>query len=248
MRAGSLAILGIAAYSAFLVATMPARWAAERLGLRGNVALHAVNGSIWRGDAQAVVGLGGGTFALDRIDWRFLPARLLHGRMAYEVQANGAGLKAAGEVGRGFAGWAVRNLVASGDAAIATAALPWMSPWRPAGNVTLTADSMDIDGNQARGNALLEWRDAASAMSEVRPLGTYRAELAAEGAGGNVKVSTLQGTLRVTGQGRLEFPSRLTFTGEARGEGDKAKALDPLLNLLGPARPDGSRAIDWRTR
>jgi len=248
MRAGSLAILGIAAYSALLVATMPARWAAERLGLRGNVALHSVTGTIWRGDAQAVVAIGGGTFTVDRLAWDFRPARLLQGRLAYDVTAQGAGFDAKGEAARTFGGWGVRGLAARADAAIATAAFPWMSPWRPAGNVTLTSDAMDIDGNQARGNAQLEWRDAASAMSEVKPLGTYRAELAAEGAGGSVKVSTLQGALRVTGQGRLEFPSRLTFTGEARGDGANAKALEPLLQLLGPARPDGSRAIDWRSR
>jgi len=247
MRAGSLAIVGIAAYGVFLVATMPARWAAERAALR-DVALHAVNGTIWRGDAQAVIRVGGGTFTVDRLAWDFRPARLLQGRLAYDVAAQGAGFDARAEAARTFAGWSVRGLAARADAAVATAAFPWMSPWRPAGNVTLTSDAMDVDGNQARGTAQLEWRDAASAMSEVKPLGTYRAELAADGAGGNVKVTTLQGALRVAGQGRLEFPSRLTFTGEALGEGDKARALDPLLQLLGPARPDGSRAIEWRTR
>ena len=47
MRPGSLAILGITAYSVFLVATLPARWAAERMGVRGNLALHSVEGTIW---------------------------------------------------------------------------------------------------------------------------------------------------------------------------------------------------------
>jgi len=248
MRPGSLAILGIAAYSVFLVATMPARWAAERAGARANVALHAVNGTIWNGDAQAVVGAGGGTFTLEHVRWRLVPVRLLQGSLAYEIHANGSGIKAAGEVGRKLSGWHVRDFIASADAALATAALPWMGPWRPEGNVTLEAASIDLDGASARGNAVVEWRDAASAMSEVKPLGTYRAEIAAEGPGANLRVTTVQGALRVAGQGRLEFPSRLTFTGEARGEGDKAKALEPLLNLIGPARPDGARAIDWRTR
>src|SRR5687768_18586816 len=121
MRAGSLAILGIAAYSAFLVATMPARWAADRLDPRGKVSLHAVNGSSWRGDAQAVIGLGGGTFTVDRLTWDFRPARLLQGRLAYDFAAQGAGFDAKGEAARTLAGWSIRGLAARADAAVATA-------------------------------------------------------------------------------------------------------------------------------
>ena len=94
----------------------------------------------------------------------------------------------------------------------------------------------------------LDVKGASTALSEVRPLGSYRADVVAEGAGARVNVATVEGPLRLSGQGRLEFPSRFAFTGEARGEGTNATALDPLLNLIGPARPDGARAIDWRTR
>jgi hypothetical protein len=34
--------------------------------------------------------------------------------------------------------------------------------------------------------------------------------------------------------------------GEARGEAARAAALAPLLDLIGPAKPDGSRTIDVR--
>jgi general secretion pathway protein N len=248
MRPGSLAILGIAAYSVFLVATLPARWAVERAGTSGDLALHSVEGTIWNGEAQAVVGLGGGTFTVDRLAWRFLPSRLLQARLGYAISAQGAGFEAQGEAARSFSGWSVRDLKARADAALATAALPWTGPWRPEGSVSATVPSLELAGREARGNLQLEWRNAASALSEVKPLGSYRAEVAAEGAGANLRVSTLEGALRVTGQGRLEFPSRLAFTGEARAEAAKAGALQPLLDLIGPARPDGSRAIDWRTR
>ena len=114
--------------------------------------------------------------------------------------------------------------------------------------MSATVASLELAGREARGNLQLEWRNAASALSEVKPLGSYRAEVAAEGAAASLRVSTIEGALRVTGQGRLEFPSRLAFTGEARAEASKAGALQPMLDLIGPARPDGSRAIDWRTR
>ena len=40
----------------------------------------------------------------------------------------------------------------------------------------------------------------------------------------------------------------MTFSGEARGEGANAAALEPLLNLMGPRRPDGARSIEVRIR
>ena len=61
-----------------------------------------------------------------------------------------------------------------------------------------------------------------------------------------LKVTTLEGPLRITGQGTLASPARLAFSGEARAEGDAAKALEPLLDLLGARRPDGARALEWR--
>ena len=93
----------------------------------------------------------------------------------------------------------------------------------------------------------MEWRGAAVGLSEVRPLGTYRADIHAEGHAGKVVVSTVEGRLRIAGQGTLTPPTRIVFRGEARAEGADAKALEPLLDLFGPARPDGARALDWQT-
>src|SRR6187402_3036819 len=116
MRPGSLAILGIAAYSAFLVATMPARWVAERaLPGPGRFALQEVEGTIWHGDAKAAIGGFGGTFTIDRIEWHFQPTRLLQGRLAYGVSVRGAGFEGKTELGRSFGGWALRDLTLRSD-------------------------------------------------------------------------------------------------------------------------------------
>ena len=249
MRPGSLAILGIAAYSTFLVATMPARWVAERsLPAEGRFALREVEGTIWRGSAKAAIGSMTGTLGVDRIEWRFLPSRLLQGRAAYDVATRGAGFEARGELGRKLAGWSLHGLSARADAAIATAILPWVSPWRPEGTLTAAAESLDLADQRLHGALRIDWTNAAVALSEVRPLGSYRAEVIADGAAARISVTSQGGALRVAGQGQLQLPSRLTFSGEARGEGPNAAALERLLDLMGPRRPDGARAIEWRTR
>jgi general secretion pathway protein N len=249
VRPGSLALLGLAAYSAFLVAGMPARWVAERVLPPGprSYALQEIDGTIWRGSARAAFGTHAGTLAIDQVQWRFLPVRLLQGRAAYEVHVDDPAMKASGELGRTLGGWNIRGN-AGIDAALLTRALPWTAPWRPEGRVSLDVPGMQLAGQEARGKAELEWRDASTALSEVKPLGSYRAQIEAAGPSADVRVSTVQGALRVAGQGRLEFPSRFTFSGEARGEGPQAAALQPLLDLMGPRKPDGTHAIAWRAR
>jgi general secretion pathway protein N len=249
MRPGSLAILGVAAYSVFLVVTMPARWAAERLVPGpGRIALQEVEGTIWNGTARAAIGGYAGTLAIDRIEWSFKPSRLLAARAAYDVAIRGAGFEARGELARSFGGWAGRDIAARADASVATLLAPWMRAWRPEGNVSLAARTLDLDRLDLRGDMRIEWTGASTALSEVKPLGSYRADVAAEGPAARIAVTTQSGPLRVAGQGRLAWPSQFNFTGEARGEGPSAQALEPLLALMGARKPDGSYAIAWQSR
>jgi general secretion pathway protein N len=185
---------------------------------------------------------------VDAAAWRFLPSRLLQGRLAFAVDVKGAGFQARCEAGRALSGWNLRECAARADAALAAAALPLLGRWRPEGSFELGSKSIDVAGNDIRGDATLEWKAAATTLSEVRPLGSYRASLDADGPGANVTVTTLEGPLRLSGNGRLDWPARLNFMGEARGEGPRAAALAPLLDILGPARADGARTLDVRWR
>ena len=250
MRVLWLAVLGVAAYAAFLVGTMPA----SVLLARGHGSLpvkyevRESSGTAWRGRAHIVVGTTGGNVAIENLEWRWLPAALLGGRLAFAIQARAPGLDARYEGGRSFTRWDVRGLEARGNAATMVVLLPWLAPWRPDGDIVVTSPRLDTDGREVRGEARVEWRNAAVGLSQVKPLGSYRADVRAEGSAGTVSVTTLQGPLRIAGQGTLTPPDRIAFTGEARAEGEQARALDPLLDLMGPARPDGARAIAWQVR
>jgi general secretion pathway protein N len=250
MRPASLALLGVVAYGVFLTATIPARWLEARLAAAapGRYQAHEINGTLWKGDAQGVVNAPGGTLVVDHVAWRFLPSRLLQGRLAFAVDAKGAGFDATYEATRSFAGWGLRDLTAQADTTLATALVPLIGRWRPEGRVSVAAPAIDVSGESVRGDARIEWKGAGLGLSEVKPLGSYRLELEADGPGAKLALTTLDGALRVSGQGRIDWPTRLAFAGEARGEAAKAEALAPILDLMGPARPDGARAIDWRMR
>lgn len=244
MRARTLAIVGIAAYAVFLVAMLPASFVARWIAMPGVLELADAQGTLWNGHARAVAGAA----QLDDLRWRFQPARLAAGRLAFIVDGYGTGLEGHGRIDRGFGALEVRDLQVRGDAAALAAFAPLAAGWQPEGRLTLDAPAIAWDGRQARGSARLEWHDAAIALSAVRPLGSYRAEARADGGPAQLSVTTLDGPLQISGKGTFAAPGTLAFTGEARALPAAQAALEPLLGLIGPRRADGAHAIDLRTR
>jgi len=248
MRLQAIAVLGIAAYAVFLGATIPASYIAARVGaaVPGRVQLTETHGTLWHGSARARLIARGGPVFIDALEWSFNPARLAAGRLAFDVTATARGLDARLQVARGFSGWEVRDVSARLEAALASAFAPWVANWRPEGTLVVASTALAWDEREARGAATFEWREAALALSEVRPLGSYRVEALADGGPARLTVSTLGGPLKIAAQGSFTLPSRLALSGEARAEANDAKALEPLLDLIGPRRPDGARALEMR--
>jgi len=244
MRARTIVLLAVAAYLAFLAATMPARWALARFQPPPEVSLSDVQGTVWNG--SAALALQAGT-PIANVRWHFLASRLASARIAYAIDAAGAALQAHGEVARGIGAVEARGVTARGDAAGVSALVPLAAAWRPQGEFLLDAPALAWDGRAVRGTARAEWREASLAISDVRPLGSYRVEVRADGGPARIEVSTLEGPLRIAGHGTFAPPGALAFSGEARAQGNAAAALEPLLDLLGPRRADGAHALDWRT-
>jgi general secretion pathway protein N len=241
-RAVGLALLGLAAYAIFLAALLPARVVTSRLVLPPGLSLEAVEGTVWNGRAH----LSGRTInphAVAELRWHWQPAALLSGRMAYEVVASGHNLDARGIVAHGLRAGSLEDFTLDADAASIAPWIPLASAWQPAGRVRARIERLAWDGRDLQGHAEAQWSDAALALSSVKPVGAYTIKL--EGAGGpaRVTVGTVKGPLRVSGDGTVEGVAHFAFTGEARAEGPDAAALTPLLDLLGPRRPDGSRAL-----
>lgn len=247
MRTPAIAALGVVAFAAFLVATAPARFIAARVAAQApEIEFLDAQGTLWRGNAKLRVATPGGPFVLDLVDWRFVPAELVAGKLAFDTNVASGGLDARVRVARGLTSWELSALDANARAGLAATLFPLAGTWRPEGTVNITSPALAWDGRELRGAIYLDWKDAAVALSEVKPLGSYRLEVRGEGPAAPVKLLTTAGALRMTGQGTLTLPSRFTFSGEARGEGESARALEPLLELLGPRRADGARALEVR--
>ncbi len=251
MRPVSLAVLGVAAFVVFLAVGVPASFVAARIAAATNgvVNLTDTQGTIWEGSGRAVIATPHALpVVIDNVSWRFNPARLIAAEMSFALRFTLANAAGEVEAARGFAGWKARSLAVKGEAGSLVSLVPLVATWQPGGEVTLTALVLAWDGNALAGEAQLEWRQASTSLSPVKPLGTYRAVVTATGGPAKVLVSTTEGALRITGEGSIESPSRWRFSGEARAEPAQAGALEPLLGLMGPKRADGAAGLEWRTR
>jgi len=241
-------LLGVAAYGVFLVATIPATVVASRIAVAsgGQLTLTNASGTAWNGAARAAVATGGSTLPLDEVRWRFLPSRLAAGRIAFSVEARAGDLHARAEASRSPLAWRIDDLDANGSAAFLAPLVPLASAWQPAGTLAIQAPSLAWDGTNASGSATAEWRDGTLALSEARPLGSWRVQATAEGPAVRFALATMRGPLRLSGNGTLAIPGRLAFSGEARAESGRESELEPVLALFGPRRPDGARALELR--
>ena len=246
MRWPAIAALGAAAYAVFLVATMPASFVVAKMPRNEGVALDEARGTFWNGSARATILASRPPVTLDRLAWRFAPSQLLAGRFAFDVEATDPRVSGRVRLSRGLDGRRADGIDVRADAALASAVLPLVAPWRPAGTVTVKGSRLDWDERDTvRGDAILEWQAASIALPGPRALGSYRVELKGDGGPMRATLTTLGGALALRGEGTVA-PNALSFQGEARGQGPQAESVAPVLDLIGPRRPDGSRAFTLR--
>lgn len=109
------AALFLAAFAVSLLVAAPARWAgaAVERASDGRVRILAAAGSPWNGRGEIVLRSGDGEVALGPARWRWLPARVLAGELAFEVTL--AGGLAPGPM---IAAWGLRGARLDGAAPI----------------------------------------------------------------------------------------------------------------------------------
>jgi general secretion pathway protein N len=239
------AILGVAAYLVFLVANLPAAWlgyALERSS-GGALALGDARGTVWKGRGALAVRSGGGFRGIADVEWRCNPLSVFAGRLsvAFSGSAPGANLRA--NVSLGFGSVRLQNVEASVQAASLEQAVPILALWKPRGNVRVSAESFEMGTANVRGAATADWSEAG--LMDVARVGDYRLQITGSGDRATIKLSTLRGELRVSGDG--EWRASQPRVVQMRGMVDASPArkdLEPLLPLLaaegsGPSRPFG---------
>ncbi len=240
-----------------LVVFAPAAWlaAAVASGTGQRLLLTDARGSIWNGSALPV--LSGGVGSRD--------ASALPGRIEWQMGLRGFGLEVRARQACCLRG-EVRALVKPGFGGMSLQLLPgesntvgqwptaWLAglgtPWNTlqlGGTLRLTSPGLTVEWVQGRvrfsGEASLDVANASSRVATLDTLGSYRLVLrgdAARGAAATVSLLTVEGALRLSGQGEW-VGTGLRFRGEAQAAEGSETALNNLLNIIG--RRQGARSV-----
>ncbi|HIV69566.1 MAG TPA: type II secretion system protein N [Candidatus Aquabacterium excrementipullorum] len=245
----------------------PASWLANAVSARtgGRLILAEAQGTVWSGDAVAV--LTGGPGSRD--------ARALPGRLGWHLRLQGLGLRLEltqdcclpeplALVVRPRWGKVQAELL-NGRASPPAASGPpgfdpgvqgqwpagWLSglgtPWNTlelTGTLRLRTQGLRLEWAQGKlaveGHADIYFQDVASRVTTLDRLGTYRLSL--DGMPGQVMLSlaTENGALQLSGSGSVG-PAGARFRGEATASEAERGALGNLLNIIG--RREGDRSV-----
>ncbi|NYT86006.1 type II secretion system protein N [Pollutimonas harenae] len=232
---GTLVLLACCA----ALAILPARWIMAAIPDHWPLAVVDANGTLWSGSATLALGA--------REHQRTLPAPLrwntswsqgpkltathpwLNGPVTFKPVWSGLSIS-------GQSMQLPASALATLDARIAAIG--------PAGTLSIKWPAT-IVGTAARpaGTSLLkaQWVDAASALTFIRPLGSYTLLLSQAASGLiDVTLSTQQGPLILRGKGMLDSNKGLQFDGTAQADqaasDDIHAALQDVLAALGPQR------------
>lgn len=242
---------GLAGLMLALLVFAPARWLAALVqqASGGHVVLAAPRGSFWQGSAQ--LEFAGGEGSRDAIalpgalTWRLRPA---WNGITMQLNAECCTQQQPMQLTVTPAGWGGVRLVVSDSQSnwpaglLAGLGTPW-NTLQVQGQLLASTHGLTAHWVQGRlslaGRLQLDANRVSSRLSTLQPMGSYRLTLLG-GAASTLELNTLEGSLRLTGQGQW-VGQRLRFEGEASATPESIDALSNLLNIIG--RRNGATAI-----
>lgn len=232
------ALLGIATVVVTVVASMPATWMAERVATetQRRVLLADASGTMWHGSATLALTAGAGsqtaTVLPGRLSWDVAFWPLLTGTLRM-VLLQDATMAAPVMVTAAPGGWTVQPGGMRLPASLLEGVGAPFNTLRPDGDMRIewTALQGKYAGNQKYGHLTMQLDQMSAAVSRLRPLGSYRAEVDLNGADGKLQLKTTTGPLFLEGSGTLGRQAR--FEGTAHAAPEAATQLAGLLSLLG---------------
>jgi general secretion pathway protein N len=237
-----------------LILSAPASFADVGLNeaTEGRLRLADASGTLWRGKGKLVLADLGADVASDvksqtvtglvlpgEFEWTIAGLPLFLGRI--NAQMSGVGLITPIQLEGGLN----ELKISASRLVLPTVDLSRMgSPWntfKPQASLDVRWDNMVLRQGQFDGKAAFELKDIASALTSVRPLGSYRVDVVGSGASADVKLLTTQGPLNLTGNGVWNARQGLRLSIEALADESAKVKLQTLLSLMG--RRDGEKTI-----
>jgi general secretion pathway protein N len=224
-RTVTVIVLVIVAFTAIVLARLPASWLLPSRG--ANFSCASVEGSLWSGYCGGLTVRGA---ALGDLTWQLRPARLLVGKLAAHIDLeHPPATSARGDVEMGLGGTVIaRNLTAS--LPLDPALLPVVPPTLTGSlHVDLALAKVTKKGVVSALEGRIEASDLVDHSGYVTPLGNFAVTFPGGGSQptGNLQDMggplALQGTLVLTPQPGYDLSAYVT---------PRASATQPLLNAI----------------
>ncbi|WP_345812396.1 type II secretion system protein N [Paraburkholderia sp. PREW-6R] len=237
--------IAVAAFSsaAVLLALLPAAWITPQFARQtaGHVNLVDPAGSLWHGSATLMLAAGSdmsaATLLPGRIEWTTAFWPLFTGRVRMTMRHS----EAMPDPITVDATPRSANVTAGAIAVPASLLSGLGAPFNTLdlqGDVRLAWSDLRSFNREVFGQLTVTLNDVSSRVSLVRPLGSYRLLIQAQGASSTIDLSTFKGPLMLTGSGTVS-PASTSFHGTASAAPEARDNLAGLLNVLGrPSGPD----------
>jgi general secretion pathway protein N len=231
-RAGGLLILTLGFVSVFMF-FLPAELLnrAVTKATEGRISLVAVSGTAWNGSAQIAIFDGQTKMAIPgRLSWLIVWSSVVQRGMPGVTFAHPL-MPAPLQITRQEHRWQLSgNQVRFPAAWLTASGTPW-NTIKPAGTISLAWS--DIFSDEAF-TLKMQWQDAQSALSVVKPLGHYQVLATVEKQGNlSANLSTVSGDLNLEGQATWTAIEGFSFKGYATPSPSQQVALTGLLSQMG---------------
>ncbi|MBV6274019.1 type II secretion system protein N [Alcaligenaceae bacterium CGII-47] len=245
-------VLLVVAAGATALWVLPARWAMAWIPDASPIVITNASGSLWSAQASLAVGAPGLRRTLpDPVQWQLV----FNGRPTLQIRHPWLGGPV--DVGLSWRGVWVSAQSLQLPATVLTTAHALFNTLDPGGEVYIQWSRLALGwGTIQAGDdprlVLVQWRNASSSLSRVRPMGQYSLSVAlAADQRLTLALDTEQGPLFLQGSGEVPASGRMQFDGRAwvdpSASADKRLALRSLLDILGPpTTPNGDRPLRLR--
>lgn len=221
-----------------LMALFPAR-VAYRWAAPSQLAVSGISGTVWRGNAEAVVSNG---VYLRNVSWRMKPLALITGKTVYRVKASPESGFVEGDMGLSIGGSVVVSDLTASFPLHGLAQALNITGLR--GEASLEVERLKLrDGLPIAAEGTLQVNNLVVPRISRDSIGGYRAEFFTEDSGVTASVEDTDGVVNLAGSLQLYEDHSYQFLGQVVETPQTPARLKQQMKVLGSANDRGQREL-----
>lgn len=224
---------GCLIYLVALIATTPAPWVShfvERLS-RQVLLLREPVGTVWTGRGRLYARQQSGHLVdLGVLRWNSLRSGIVSGYLAMDVVLSEGASRFLLELSP--ASTTVRRMNVELPAGVLARIVPELEAFGPQGKLQFLSENMQLESNSMLGLAEVVWRSVRLARAPELNFGSHVARLRGDGSKIEIELVTIDGPLRINGNGTWNADRGLVVSGTIEHGEDQSAAFAPFFQIV----------------